>query len=565
MRYKKPIIYERKYNDSNLLGEIDPLIARILSARGINNKEEYNYQLRALAPVSSLENLDNAIKIIQKYKDENILIIGDYDVDGATSIVLLMRCLCDYGFKKINYIVPNRFDYGYGLTSEIVEQAKIYCPKLIITVDNGISSMEGVENARQLGIDVLVTDHHLPGLELPNANVIVNPNIKDSKFISKNLAGVGVAFYLMAALGRELEIKGQLGAAKISARYLDLVALGTIADVVKLDFNNRILVKEGLKRIQNKLCVPGILALIKESGKDYNKLTSMDLGFSLGPKINAAGRLEDISIGIECLLTDDDSIALKCAVALGEKNKKRQDIEQQMQREAYAYIERFTETNLPSCLCIYDKKWHQGIVGLVASRLKDHCNRPVIAFAEEGKGILKGSARSISGLHIKDLLESIATENPHLIEKFGGHSMAAGLTIKQKYFDEFKTHASLHIKKLYPNIDFTGAIYVDGQIPDQKLTIEFARMIESYGPWGAGFDEPIFHGRFHLLEQRVVGNNHLKMRVKSVESEISIDAIAFNQGSIVARDAVELIYKLQVNEFRGKASAQLLVENIFIK
>ena len=564
MRQKNPIIYERKYNDSNLLGEIDPLIARILSARGVNNKEEYNYQLRALAPVSSLENLDNAIKIIQKYKDENILIIGDYDVDGATSIVLLMRCLDDYGFKKINYIVPNRFDYGYGLTLEVVEQAKTYNPKLLITVDNGISSIEGVDKARQFGIDVLVTDHHLPGPDLPNANVIVNPNIKNSKFISKNLAGVGVAFYLMAALGRELEIKGQVGAAKVSTRYLDLVALGTIADVVKLDFNNRVLVKEGLKRIQNKLCVPGILALIKESGKDYNKLTSMDLGFSLGPKINAAGRLEDISIGIECLLTDDNSIALKCAIALGEKNKKRQDIEQQMQREAYAYIERFTETNLPLCLCIYDKKWHQGIVGLVASRLKDHCNRPVIAFAEESKGILKGSARSIPGLHIKDLLESIATENPQLIEKFGGHSMAAGLTIKEKYFDKFKTHASAHIKKLYPTIDFTGAIYVDGQIPYQKLTIEFARMIESYGPWGAGFDEPIFHGKFHLLEQRVVGNNHLKMRVKSIGSEFSIDAIAFNQVSIVARDAVELIYKLQVNEFRGKASAQLLVENIFI-
>lgn len=564
MRQKNPIIYERKYNDSNLLGEIDPLIARILSARGVNNKEEYNYQLRALAPVSSLENLDNAIKIIQKYKDENILIIGDYDVDGATSIALLMRCLSDYGFKKINYIVPNRFDYGYGLTIEVVEQAKTYNPKLLITVDNGISSIEGVDKARQFGIDVLVTDHHLPGPDLPNANVIVNPNIKNSKFISKNLAGVGVAFYLMAALGRELEIKGQVGAAKVSTRYLDLVALGTIADVVKLDFNNRVLVKEGLKRIQNKLCVPGILALIKESGKDYNKLTSMDLGFSLGPKINAAGRLEDISIGIECLLTDDNSIALKCAIALGEKNKKRQDIEQQMQREAYAYIERFTETNLPLCLCIYDKKWHQGIVGLVASRLKDHCNRPVIAFAEESKGILKGSARSIPGLHIKDLLESIATENPQLIEKFGGHSMAAGLTIKEKYFDKFKTHASAHIKKLYPTIDFTGAIYVDGQIPYQKLTIEFARMIESYGPWGAGFDEPVFHGKFYLLEQRVVGNNHLKMRVKSIGSEVSIDAIAFNQVSIVARDAVELIYKLQVNEFRGKASAQLLVENIFI-
>ena len=564
MNQKRPNIYERKYKDINLLGEIDPIIAKVLSSRGVKNKAEYNYKLSALAPISSLENLDEAIKLLLKHKDKNILIVGDYDVDGATSIALLMRCLSDYGYKKISYIVPNRFYYGYGLTQKIVEDAKKSDPQLLITVDNGISSIDGVNKARQLGIDVVVTDHHLPGPDLPNANVIVNPNLKDSKFISRNLAGVGVAFYLMAGLGRELQLKGQADAAKISARYLDLVALGTVADVVKLDFNNRILVNEGLKRIQNKQCVPGILSLIKQSGKDYNKLTSMDLGFSLGPKINAAGRLEDISIGIECLITEDDSVAMKCAASLIEKNKKRQNIEQQMQREAHAYIEKFNEKNLPSCLCIYDKNWHQGLVGLVASRLKDHCNRPVIAFAEEDQGAFKGSARSIPGIHIRDLLESIATENPHLIEKYGGHSMAAGLTIKEENFEEFKIHASTHIKKLYPMADFTGAIYIDGQIPHQKLTIEFAQMIKDYGPWGAGFDEPLFYGKFYLIDQRVVGENHLKMRVKSIKSETFIDAIAFNQSSIVARDAIELVYKLQINEFRGKTSVQLLVEKIYI-
>jgi|TARA_B110000438_G_scaffold146277_1_gene140902 single-stranded-DNA-specific exonuclease len=561
---KKPNIYERKYKNVNLLGDIDPIIAKVLSARGVKSKVEFDYKLSALAPISSLENLDEAIKLLLRYKNKNILIVGDYDVDGATSIALLMRCLSDYGYKKISYIVPNRFHYGYGLTPKIVEDAKKFDPQLLVTVDNGISSIDGVEKARQLGIDVLVTDHHLPGSILPNANVIVNPNLKDSKFISKNLAGVGVAFYLMAGLGRELQANGLIDAAKTAARYLDLVALGTIADVVKLDFNNRILVNEGLKRIQNKYCIPGILALIKQSGKDYNKLTSTDLGFSLGPKINAAGRLDDISVGIECLTTNDYSVAETCAATLVEKNKKRQNIEQVMQREAHDYIDKFNEMNLPACLCIYDKKWHQGLVGLVSSRLKDHCNRPVIAFAKEGQNIFKGSARSIPGIHIRDLLESIATENPNLIEKYGGHSMAAGLTIKEKNFEEFKIHASTHIKKLYPMADFTGSIYIDGQLPHQKLTIEFAQMIKDFGPWGAGFDEPLFNGKFYLIDQRIVGENHLKMRVKSINSEMSMEAIAFNQGSIVARDAIELVYKLQLNEFRGKTSAQLLVEKIYI-
>ncbi|MBT7274930.1 MAG: single-stranded-DNA-specific exonuclease RecJ [Woeseiaceae bacterium] len=559
----KPPIYNKKFNNIDNLDHLDPLIARILSARGIKKKEDYTYALSNLAPISSLEFIPEAVQLILDNKEKEILIVGDYDVDGATSTALLIRCLKDFGFNKINYIVPNRFDYGYGLTPKIVDEAKKLNPDLIITVDNGISSFDGVKEARNSKIDVLVTDHHLPGNELPDANVIVNPNLESSSFVSKNLAGVGVAFYVMAGLGKELEVQGNIGFASIPSRYLDLVALGTIADVVKLDLNNRILVDQGIKRIRKQRCISGINALILQSGRNPKKVSSTDLGFSLGPKINAAGRLEDMSVGIKCLLTDDDKFALECAEILDKKNKKRQGIEQKMQGEAFTFIEKFNKTNLPLCVCVKNKDWHQGLVGLVASRLKDHCNRPVIAFAHEEDGLMKGSARSIRGIHIKDLLESIATEKPHLIQKFGGHSMAAGLTIKDEHFDEFKVIASVHIKNLYPFVDLTGAIYVDGEIPSKKLSIDFARMIDQFGPWGSGFDEPIFFGKFYLLDQRVVGDKHLKIKVKSFDGKVIIDGIAFNQGSIISRDAVELIYKLQVNEFRGNVTAQLLVENIY--
>ena len=559
----KPPIYNKKCENIDNLSDLDPLIAKILSARGVIKKEDYIYKLGNLAPISSLEFVSEAVDLLIEHKGNKILIVGDYDVDGATSTALLMRCLKDFGFNNISYIVPNRFDFGYGLTPKIVDVAKGLNPDLIITVDNGISSLDGVKEARASKIDVLVTDHHLPGDELPDANVIVNPNLESSSFVSKNLAGVGVAFYLMAGLGRELEVQGNAGFASIPSRYLDIVALGTIADVVKLDFNNRILVDQGIKRIRKKRCISGISALINQSGKDPLKLTSSDLGFSLGPKINAAGRLEDMSVGIKCLLTDDDTFALEYAEILDKKNKKRQDIEKKMQSDAYAFIEKFNKNNLPLCICIKNTDWHQGLVGLVASRLKDHCNRPVIAFAQEEEGLMKGSARSIPGIHIKDLFESIATEKPHLIQKFGGHSMAAGLTIKDEHFDEFNDTTSLHIKKLYPSVDLTGAIYVDGEIPSEKLSIDFANMIDQFGPWGSGFDEPKFYGKFFFLDQRVVGEKHLKVRVKSFDGKVTIDGIAFNQGSIVVRDAVELIYKLQVNEFRGNVTAQLLIENIY--
>jgi len=560
---KKPPIYDRKYQISSELAGLDPAIAKILSARGVTKEEHFCYRLKSLAPISSLENINDAVDLLIKNKEQQIVIVGDFDADGATSVALLMRCLEDFGFNNLHYIVPNRLDDGYGLTLSVVNEAAKLEPKLIITVDNGISSFQGIEKARNLGIEVLVTDHHLPGDKLPKANVILNPNLKGSAFLSPNLAGVGVAFYLLAGLGRELEDRGLKDASRFPLRYMDLVALGTVADVVKLDFNNRVLVYQGLKAIKKKSCVAGILALLEKSGKDYRKITSVDLGFFVGPKINAAGRLDDISTGIECLITDDINLAKKYADNLLRINKKRRNIETRMRQEAFDYINQIDSKNLPSCLCIYNKNWHQGVVGLVASKLKEYCNRPVIAFADDNDGVLKGSARSIHGIHIRDLLERISVNHVGLIEKFGGHSMAAGLSLKKENFEEFKLCASKYLQKLYPSADFSGAIYTDGEIAPEKLNLEFAKMIQKFGPWGAGFEIPLFHGKFHLLEQKVVGGKHLKMQVKPLEGELQIDAIAFNQERIISRDPLELVYKLEVNEFRGKVTEQLLVENIY--
>ena len=556
-------IVERKYSKNDNLKSLDPIIAKILSSRGITNIEQTNYKLSSLAPISSLENVNSAVNVLIENMNEQIVIVGDYDVDGATGVSLLMRCLSDFGFTKIDYIVPNRLRDGYGLTVDVVLDAKNLNPNLLITVDNGISSIEGVKKARELGIDVIITDHHLPGNITPNANVIVNPNLANSKFLSPNLAGVGVAFYVMAALGKELENQGNNGASKIVLKYLDLVALGTVADVVKFDFNNRIIVDRGIKAIRNGKCSSGILALIKESGKDHKKTSSQDLGFSVAPKINSAGRLEDISIGIECLLTDDPVEARKLSEILIATNKERKDIQTKMQEEANNLVSDITNDDTSSCICIFHDDWHQGIVGLIASRLKEKCNRPVIAFASEGNSKIKGSARSIQGIHIRDILESVASEKSDLIIKFGGHSMAAGLTIEKHNYEEFKSSVSRIINKNYPDFDFTGKIVTDGEIPSNKLNAGFAKHLESFGPWGTDFEEPKFHGKFLIHDQRVVGNNHLKMEVQPVKGNQIIDAIAFNHDKFIARDSVGFVYRLCLNEFRGNTKEQLIVEKIY--
>ena len=544
------------------LADLDPILARIYANRGVSGATDLDYSLNRLIPVSSLPAIDSAVSLLIRHKTGRIIIVGDFDADGATSTALVMRCLARFGFADVSYLVPNRFEYGYGLTPEIVAVAARRTPSLLVTVDNGVSSIDGVACANRLGIDVLVTDHHLPGKELPDAAVMLNPNVHRGEFASPHLAGVGVAFYLMAALGRQLQSDGQDGAAKIPAIYLDLVALGTVADVVSLDHNNRILVMQGLQRIRAGKSVPGIQALLAHARKDTRRVVSTDLGFVVGPRLNAAGRLEDMSIGIECLLTDSADEAASYAATLDRINRERRSIEADMRDQAFAIVDKLDDRNLPSCVCLYDKSWHQGIVGLVASRVKDRCHRPVIAFAREEAGLLKGSARSVSGVHIRDLLEAVATAVPGLIPKFGGHAMAAGLSLAESDFGRFQMQAAVQLERLYPDADFSGAIITDGTLPASSMNLAFAKQLREAGPWGAGFPEPTWSGDFSIVEQRTVGENHLKMTIKPRSGSGPIDAIAFNQAGPAYRGSVQITFKLDVNEYRGFESPQLIVDQI---
>ena len=564
MKAARPVVCRPTPSKSAIesLGSIDPLHARLYATRGLSSADELDYGLAQLAPVSALENIDTAASLVIAKRDERIIVVGDFDVDGATSTALVLRCLREFGFREVEYLVPNRFEYGYGLTPEIVDVAAERSPQLLITVDNGVSSVDGVARANELGIPVLVTDHHLPGDELPAAAVIVNPNLKGSAFPSRNLAGVGVAFYLMARIGRMLEDEGQNGAAKIPARYLDLVALGTVADVVPLDHNNRVLVQQGLMRMRAGHAVPGIEALLRQSGRSMERCVSSDLGFAVGPRINASGRLEDIGVGIECLLTDSGETANEYARILDQINSERRDIEATMREQAFRYVDQLGEQRWPSCVCVYDAGWHQGIVGLIAARVKERCHRPVIAFAREDEHFLKGSARSIPGVHIRDLLEAVSTVKPGLIHKFGGHAMAAGLTLAESALEDFRRTVVEQMQRLYPAADFSGAIVTDGPLPQSALNLGFARSLRDAGPWGSAFPEPMWSGDFTVVEQRTVGENHLKLRVRPADGGKVLDAIAFNQAGSVYRGVVQLAYKLDVNEFRGIKTAQLLVEQI---
>ena len=554
-RVPEGIVLDALSNQNSVLG-------RIYAARGILTPEELNHSLNKLAPISSLNGVADAVNLLLKFFDRKITVIGDFDADGATSTALVLRCLRDYGFANVDYLVPNRLEFGYGLTPEIVRVAVRRSPALLITVDNGISSIAGVSEARRLGIPVLITDHHLPGSELPDAAAIVNPNLSDSDFSSKHLAGVGVAFYLMAALGQALESGGVKGAAKIAATYLDLVALGTIADVVTLDYNNRILVSQGLQRIQAGKAVQGIQSLLKKSGRALRRTISTDLGFIVGPRLNAAGRIEDMSTGIECLLADEPELAMRYATKLEKLNSERRYIETKMRDQAFAYVDAMDNRNLPACVCIYDESWHQVIVGLIASRVCERTHHPVIAFARGSGSELKGSARSIPGVHIRDLLESIATIYPDLISKFGGHAMAAGLSLPEKYFSKFSDCASKQVKRLYPKADFSGTLLIDGTLPPDYINLHFASLLRKSGPWGAGFPEPLWSGIFSIISQRVVGGKHLKLRVQPADSSAALDAIVFNQMALSLRGPVTLVYRLDVNEFRSIEIPQLIVEQI---
>ena len=554
--------------------DLDPLLQRIYQSRGVSSQEALDKQLSCLPAPSLLRGvLESVERLVEALKkNQQIVIVGDFDADGATSSALMMLALTAMGFKKIEFLVPNRFDYGYGLTPEIVDLATQYHPDLIITVDNGTSSIDGVEHAGSLGVDVIVTDHHLPGEKLPNACAIVNPNQLGCSFPAKNLAGVGVAFYLLSGLRAELRRIGWFDLNQLvepnMATWLDLVALGTVADVVPLDQVNRTLVHQGLLRIRSGLCRPGIRALLQIAGKNPKRLVAADLGFAVGPRLNAAGRLDDISLGIQCLLTEDMNVALQAAESLDQLNKDRRIIEQGMQQEAMAELDKLTlesEDNLPSALCLFRPNWHQGVVGLVASRLKEKYHRPVVAFARAEDGSLKGSSRSIPGLHIRDAMDAVATQNPGLISKFGGHAMAAGLTLEEKQLETFSAAFQEYVYRALNPEDLKAKVITDGCLESDHINMETAELLRESGPWGQQFPEPCFEGIFTIKQQRVVGEHHLKLVLtQEAEPYTDIDAIYFNMDLELWPNQLiqqaRCVYRLDINEFRGQEKLQLLIQ-----
>jgi len=555
--------------------QIHPLLHRIYSARGIQHERELQYQLAQLLK-PNFKGLQDAVSILADavVAGAKIIIVGDFDADGATSSALAVLALRAMGATNVDFLVPNRFEYGYGLTPEIVAVAAAQQPDVIVTVDNGISSIEGVQAARDLGIAVVVTDHHLAGSELPDADAIVNPNQPGCEFPSKNLAGVGVIFYVMNALRGELRNMGWFAESGITepnmASFLDLVALGTVADVVPLDYNNRILVSQGLQRIRAGFARPGIKALLEVAGKPLHKLVASDFGFSLGPRLNAAGRLDDMSLGIQCLLCESDHLAREMAMQMDELNRDRKAIETGMQQEAMTMLQRVLaadETSLPWGVCLFDETWHQGVIGILASRIKDRYHRPTIVFADAGDGQIKGSARSIAGFHIRDGLDAIAKRHPHLLQKFGGHAMAAGMSLAQNDFAEFAKAFDEEVRRQLRDEDLSAVVMSDGELSAPEFSLELAQQLREAGPWGQHFPEPIFDGEFYLVQQKLVGEKHLKMVLAlGPNQQQIIDAIAFNIDPKAwpnpAAARVRCAYKLDVNEFRGKKTVQLLVDYI---
>ncbi len=552
-------------------GGLHPVLRRVYAARGVSQDDDLDLSLKRLLPVSRLKGVEAAAERLAHALETRrpILIVGDYDADGATSTALAMIALRAFGAVSVDYLVPNRFDFGYGLTPELVEVAAGREPGLIITVDNGISSLSGVARATELGIPVLITDHHLPPVRLPSAAAIVNPNQPGDDFPSKHLAGVGVLFYLMVALHQRLKAADWYGRRGLNepnpADWLDLVAVGTVADLVPLDRNNRILVSQGLRRIRAGRCRPGIRALLAVANRSLSRLVASDIGFVVGPRLNAAGRLEDMGLGIECLLTESETAAAGMADELDQLNRSRRVIEQEMRQQAEQALERLhrlSEGELPSGLCLYDPAWHQGVVGILASRIKDQYHRPVIAFADGGGGVLKGSARSIPGLHMRDLLERIDSRHPGMVQRFGGHAMAAGLSLDQARFDDFQSAYEAEVAVSVEPSMLQGTLLTDGELDESDLGLELAQLLRDAGPWGQGFPEPLFEGEFRLLQQRVVGETHLKLRLGTPPGG-AIDGIAFNQPALNAEvERVRLAYRLDVNEFRGLQTPQLIVEYI---
>lgn len=571
---KKKLIRRNCNLSHNLPDDMHPIVKQVYVARGVTSATEIERELSHLLPYQDLLGIEDAMHCIGQavIQQQRILIVGDFDADGATSTTVAVRALRMLGAQHVNFLVPNRFEYGYGLTPEIVNVAAEWQPGLIITVDNGIASCEGVAAAKEKGIQVVITDHHLPGQKLPKADAIVNPNQSGCSFASKNLAGVGVIFYVMIALRSYLRGQNWFSQQQIEepnlAHLLDLVALGTVADVVPLDKNNRVLVYQGLKRIQSGRCSLGIKAILEISGRVLSRVSASDLGFAIGPRLNAAGRLDDMTIGINCLLTDQKTQALEYAKVLNELNHERRFIEQTMQQQALTVLEKYQRNlrELPLGICLYDPEWHQGVSGILAGRLKEQYYRPTIIFAPGNVGEIKGSARSIPGLHIRDALERVATQYPQLIEKFGGHAMAAGLTLKTANFSKFNAVWQGVLTEFLSEEHLRHEILSDGDLATEYLNLNTAQALSAAGPWGQQFPEPLFDGQFEILQQRLVGDRHLKLVLNIPNKTQAIEAILFNVDlNSWPNQRVEKIhaaYRLDINEFRDRQTLQLILEYV---
>ena len=569
---KKTIVLRPVKKKQALQGNLHPLLERIFLARGITSELELDRTLAKLPSPWLLSGMEEMVEhlLVAINEQQKICIVADFDADGATSCAVAIKGLQLLGAGQVSFVVPNRFEYGYGLTPEIVELVKLQNPDVIITVDNGISSIDGVKAATDSGIKVLVTDHHLPGSNLPAATAIVNPNLLDDKFPNKSLAGVGVIFYVLLALRSRLRDINWFETNQVKepnlAQLLDYVALGTVADVVALEQSNRILVYQGLLRIRTGRCHPGLTALVEVSGKNRQTITAADLGFSLGPRLNAAGRMDDMSLGIQCLLSDDPALAKDIALQLDALNNDRREVEAVMKHEALTYLSEMKaldEHHLPAGVCLFDANWHQGVIGILASRIKDQVHRPVIAFAPAGKDLIKGSARSIPGVHIRDVLSDIAAAHPNLLSKFGGHAMAAGLSLKMHDYPPFALAFDEMVGKRLASVDLEQKILSDGELTEQEMTIEIADLLQNAATWGQEFPEPLFDGVFDVIQSRIVGQRHLKLVLRKPAGDLVIDAIAFfvdRPEYWLGLRQIKAVYKLDINEFRGNRTVQFIVQ-----
>ena len=551
-----------------------PVLRRVFAARNITGARELDYALHNLLPFDSLKHIDAAaVLLIDAIRaDKRILVVADYDADGATACAVALRGLSMLGARQVLYLVPDRIKQGYGLSTDVVRQALEFKPDLLVTVDNGISSLAGVELARSAGVDVLITAHHLPGKELPPANVIVNPNQPGDRFPSKCIAGVGVMFYVLLAVRagvRDAHWFDRQGIpAPNLATLLDLVALGTVADVVQLDFNNRILVAQGLQRIRARRCSPGVMALARVAGTEPEQTRAANLGFMLGPRLNAAGRLADMRLGIECLLTDDFSQAVSVAVQLDRINRARRQVQADMQEEADNHLRRIADLEqgeFPFGVCLYEPGWHEGVVGILAGRIKETLNRPVIVFAGAADGLLKGSGRSIPGIHLRDALEALATQHPTLLQRYGGHAMAAGLSLKETEYARFRELFNAEIGRLLGGQLPDAEVATDGALEPAHFNLELAAAIEQAGPWGQGFPEPLFDGVFSVSGSRLVGGGkHLQLTLLPEGGQGAVNAISFNtdERAIAAAQQLQLVYQLSVNRYNGQETPQLIIRHI---